>query len=126
MAKFTKNERITIALLENPTIELAAKAAEVSEATIYRRLSDPEFKREYDSRRRQIVEAACGALQGKISGAVSTLATIMEDCATSAYVRVQAASTILEYSVKTFEIMDVLPRLEALEMDAQRRERMGA
>lgn len=126
MANSTNDEKITIALLENPTIELAAKAAKVSEATIYRRLADPEFRKEYDNRRRQIVEAACGALQGKISGAVATLAQIMEDCATSAYVRVQAASTILEYSVRTFEILDIMPRLKAIEEDMERREQMGA
>lgn len=126
MAKLTKNEKITVALLENPTIELAAKAAEVSEATIYRRLADPDFRKEYDNRRRQIVETACGALQGKISGAVATLAQIMEDSATSPYVRVQAASTILEYSVRTFEILDIMPRLKAIEADKERREQMGA
>lgn len=126
MANSTNNEKITIALLENPTIELAAKAAKVSEATIYRRLADPNFRKDYDNRRRQIVEAACGALQGKISGAVATLAQIMEDGATSPYVRVQAASTILEYSVRTFEILDIMPRLKAIEADMERREHLGA
>lgn len=115
MAKVTKNEKIIVALLENPTVEMAAKAAEVSEATIYRRMADPEFRKDYDNRRNQIVEAACGALQGQISGAVATLAEIMKDTATSPYVRVMAAGNILEYSMKTFEILDIIPRIKALE-----------
>lgn len=121
MAKVTKNEKIIVALLENPTIEMAAKAAEVSEATIYRRMSDPEFRKDYDGRRNQIVEAACGALQGKISGAVKVLAEIMEDPGVSPYNRVLAAGNILQYSMKTFEFLDIIPRIKALEEAEARR-----
>lgn len=116
-----KNEKVLLALLENPTVSAAARACGVSEATMYRRLSDPEFKAEYSNRRRQVVEAACGSLQGRMGDAVEALAEIMNDGKASKMARVQAARAILEYGIKTVETLDILPRLEALEEAEEKR-----
>ncbi|MBR2310509.1 MAG: hypothetical protein IKA47_08275 [Oscillospiraceae bacterium] len=113
--KFPNHEQSLIALLENPTISAAAKACGLSEATLYRRLSDPVFKAEYTARRRQILEAACGSLQGRIGEAVEALSEIMNDGEAPKAARVQASRAILEYGIKTVETLDILPRLEALE-----------
>lgn len=112
---YISDEKIMTALLNYPTIEAAADACGVGRATIHRRLSDPAFKAEYTARRRQIVEAACGSLQGRMGEAVEALAEIMNDGKASKLARVQAARTVLEYGIKTVETLDLLPRIEALE-----------
>jgi len=106
---------IISALLENPTIDAAAKACGITRQTIHNRLADPDFKREYSAMRRKVVEASCGALQGRIGEAAETLAEIMNDGKASKMARVLAAKAILEYGLKTVETLDILPRLEALE-----------
>lgn len=115
-----KNDKIIIALLENPTITAASKASGISEATIYRRLAEPDFKKAYDARRRQVVEVACGALQNRLSEAVDALSDIMNDGKASKMARAQAARTVLEYGIKTLETLDILPRLEALQEAAEK------
>ena len=112
---YISDETIMLALLEYPTMQEAAKACGIAKATIYRRMQEPSFKAEYAKRRRLLVEAACGALQGKISEAVEALSEIMSDGSAGKMARVQAARAVLEFGIKTVETLDVLPRLEALE-----------
>lgn len=108
-------EQSLIALLEYPTISTAAKACGLSESTLYRRLADPEFKAELEKRRLQVVESACNSLQGRMSEAVEALASIMNDGKAGKIARVNAAKAILEFGLRSVEVMNILPRLEALE-----------
>lgn len=114
------NERIIAALLENPTARAAAKSLGISEVTVYRRLADPGFKKAYDTRRRQLVEVICGALQNRMGEAVEALSEIINDNRASKMARAKAAETILQYGIKTLETLDLMPRVEAL-MDAEER-----
>lgn len=116
---YISDEKILSAMLENPTVEAAAAACNISKATIYRRLQESEFKAEYTKRRRQLVEVACGALQGRLGEAVEALSEIMNDGTAGKIARVQAARAVLEIGIKTVETLDILPRLEALEKAAE-------
>lgn len=113
--KAPNNEQAMLALLEYPTIGAAAKACGISETTLHRKLNDPVFRAEYDRRRTQIVESACTTLQGHMSEAAETLVKIMKDSRTGRLTRVNAAKAILEYGLRSVEISNILPRLEALE-----------
>lgn len=112
---YISDEKILTALLEYPTVEAAAAGCGVAKATIYRRMQEPVFKEEYTRRRRQLVEAACGALQGRIGEAVEALAEIMNDGSAGKMARVQAARAVLEFGIKCTELLDIMPRIEALE-----------
>lgn len=112
---YISDEKILSALLEYPTVEAAAAGCGVAKATIYRRMQEPAFKEEYTRRRRQLVEAACGALQGRIGEAVEALAEIMNDGSAGKMARVQAARAVLEFGIKCTELLDIMPRIEALE-----------
>lgn len=116
MGKTRPSDAIIIAaLLENPTIDAAAKACGISRQTVYKRLDDAEFKREYTRLRRKVVENSCGVLQARIGEAAETLAEIMNDGKAPKMARVLAAKAVLEFGLKTIETLDILPRLEALE-----------
>lgn len=119
--KAARREQAMAALLTYPTIRDAAGACNQAEVTLRRYLADPDFRAEYDARRRQMVEAACGVLQTRMGAAADTLAELMDCPAVPPQTRLGAARMILEFGLKTVEVLDILPRLEALE-DAQKRE----
>lgn len=54
-------EKLLIALLENPKIADAAAAVGLSETSVYRWLRNPAFQERYKEARRQIMAGAVGA-----------------------------------------------------------------
>jgi hypothetical protein len=108
------------ALLTCPTIQAASEASGIPVRTLYDMRTDPDFRAEYEQRRRQLTEDACTALQGRMTDAVEIIAALMTGSKTPPRVRLDAAKAILEYGLKSLETLDILPRLEALE-DAENR-----
>jgi hypothetical protein len=108
-----KQERAIVALLAEPSIEAAAKTAEVSDVTIWRWMKQPEFRAKLRDARRAVVEGAIGRLQQAATEAVSTLQRNLA-CGTPS-VEVRAATTILDHAIKAVELFDVVERIEQLE-----------
>ena len=113
------DERILAALIAKRSIPEAAKAAGVSERTVYSRLADDDFRAEYEARQRCTLDHACKALQGALTDAVDVLTSIMKNAETSPQSRITAARSVLEYGVKLTELTDLAARVEALEEAAK-------
>ncbi len=114
-----KQEKAILALLQEPTIAKAAKAAEVGERTLHRWLSDSEFGTAYRKARREAIGHAIALTQHYAPLAVNTLATIMADASTPAHARVTAASTPLKFGREGIELDDLAARVETLEGAAE-------
>lgn len=110
-----KHEKLLVALLACPTINIAAKSAGISEATALRYMKEPEFTVAYRDARREMVTHSLTALQGACGEAVDTLREIATDKDAPASSRVAAAKAILETSVRAVEIDDLAARVEAME-----------
>lgn len=110
-----RKEKAIHALLSQPTIKKAAEVSGIGERTLHTYLDDPEFKREYQERRRNMMESACGVLTSHVGYAIAALLEITTDKRAGKIARVNAARTILEYALKTFEEMDLQARIETLE-----------
>lgn len=108
-------ERAIAALLIYPTREEAARAAGLSSKTIRRYWDDPEFKAEYQRAFSELVEGATRQAQRNLEPAVNTLQEIMQDKEQNGQIRVSAARSLLEYSLKLSERVDILERLDTLE-----------
>ena len=113
--KTNNKEKIIDALLTTSSIADAAKQVKIGEATIYRYLRDADFKRDYLNARRDVVTNTIGQLQGASEKAVQTLEKNLSCGNPSAEIR--AAQIILENSYKGIETLDILARLEILEMN---------
>lgn len=120
--KSPRREIIMTALLNSPTIREASKVCGVPERTIYTWLNKPDFKAEYEHRRGQLVQSAWDLLRGKLTEAIGVVSELMEDEGTPPQVRLNAARSVLEYSLRATEQLDLLPRLEALEAAQSGRE----
>jgi DNA-binding MurR/RpiR family transcriptional regulator len=113
-----KKEQAIAALLSNPTIEEAAKAAGIGSATLWRWLQDAGFKAEYRRARREAMEQAAAQLQQASSAAVRALREVVEDTNGPSSARVMAARNVLDFGLKAIELEDLEERISALEKTA--------
>lgn len=120
-----KQTRAIDALLVAPTIRAAAKAAKVSEATLWRWLNEPAFDRAYREIREKLLKTTITALQARGNQAVQTLVDVMEDALSPAGSRVQAARAILELSIKSRELIEMEERLRAIEERLEDRRKLN-
>jgi hypothetical protein len=123
-----RHERLILALMQNANMERAAAAAGISEATLRRRMRDPEFQEEYRAARREAFRQAIVRLQHASGAAVSTLLRVMADQTAPASSRVRAASCVLERSREAMELEDIEVRLSkieerAIEAESRKRDR---
>jgi AcrR family transcriptional regulator len=112
-----RQEQALAALLSNPTVRDAAKAARLSEATIYRYMRDQLFAERLREARRGLVEQLTTRLQAKADASAKVLSDIAEDDSKPASVRVAAAKAVIDYTLKTFELGDLNERLKVLEQN---------
>jgi AcrR family transcriptional regulator len=109
------DEKILSALLTSGTIAETAKKSGLSERTIYRRLTDKDFRAVWRDARQSSVEMAISQLQAGMSEAVQTLMDSLRLGDKFASDRIRAAKIILENSQKGLETFDAIERLEKLE-----------
>jgi len=114
-----KQEEAIVALLSQRNVEEAARAVNRPPRTLYRWLSEPEFKAAYLEARRAAFSQSVARLQQMSAAAVSTLGKIMVDPHAPAASRVRAAHSVLDHAAKAIELEDLEARLAALEEAAE-------
>lgn len=115
-----KTEAAIVALLAHPTMPEAAKAAGVSETTLWRWLQLDDFRKKYREAQNKVFEGALGSLQGASTEAVSCLRRNLT--CSSVSVQVQAAKAILDYTIKAREMFELENRIALLEAALKARE----
>lgn len=103
------------ALLTYPTQAAAAQAAGIGVSTLKRYLDDDEFQKEYKAAFSALVSDAVRQAQKSLSPALTTLEEIMRDDAQTGQIRVSAARSLLEFSLKATEQLEIIERLKELE-----------
>ena len=111
-----KQEKLIAALLTNGTVQAAATAAGISEATAHRWLrDDAAFEAAYRTARRGAVQHAIARLQQTSGAAVTILLGIAADKHAPASSRITAASKVLDLAIKAVELKAIEARLVTLE-----------
>lgn len=111
------NEKIIAALMNSSTLAQAAQAAGVSSRGLYDRMTDQQFRAEYQAAKAAVLREAVNNLNSRIGAAISTIAGIMEDTEANPAIRLQAAQTILNTAAKFTERLD---KADAAALDARR------
>jgi DNA-binding MurR/RpiR family transcriptional regulator len=115
-AKLTpKQELLIAALLRSTTIQEAAHAAGVSEATAHRWIREAAFDAAYRAARRTAVRQAIARLQQAASQAVTLLIAVINDEQAPTSLRLRAAEKVIEQALKGVELEDLEVRIAALE-----------
>lgn len=110
-----KQQKAIAALLTNDTKKAAASAAGVDPRTLRRYFEDPEFRAEYRKAFSELLEDSTRKAQQSIAPALQVLREIAGNGRETGQVRVSAARSLLEYSLRLTEQLDLLQRLEELE-----------
>lgn len=112
--RVTDNALIS-ALLSCPTIKQASDEVGLSEQSVYSRLRKPDFRAQLQNARDNQFQVISSKLEDANFKALDTIIDILDDKETSAGIRVKAARTLLDLSLKNREQIDVISRIENLE-----------
>jgi hypothetical protein len=105
---------LLLALACGATIENAARSAGISESTAFRRLADPDFKRQLYDIRADMVQRTAAMLTAAGGEAVKTLLALQKESVPHA-TRLGAARAVLELGVKLRETAELEQRVLAVE-----------
>jgi|SRR6266446_4040856 len=108
-----KAEAAIVALLAHPTMPAAAKAAGVSETTLWRWLRRHDFRKQYAEAQANVFNSALGSLQGASTEAVDCLRRNLSCGNPNA--EVGAARTILDFTMRAKELIHLTEQLNDLE-----------
>src|SRR5437764_1112176 len=116
MARHKKgsDDRLLMTLACGATVETAARSLGLSERTVYRRLSDPDFCRRLQQLRAEMVQRTAGMLTAAAGEGVKALLALVKE-GTPPAVRLGAARAVLELGLKVREAAELEQRLAALE-----------
>lgn len=109
-----KADALVAALLVQPNVESAAKAAGVSIATARRWSKRQEFSERYAEARREVMRAVIAEVQGAAREAVACLREICQRGEVES-ARVSAAKSLLDMALRAVELEDLEKRITRLE-----------
>jgi hypothetical protein len=114
-----KADKVLLAALGcGATIEVAAHKAGVSEATVYRRLLDPEFQKELQKFQSDMVQRSAATMTAATTEAIKTLLALQQP-SNSGAVRLGSARAIIELGTKLRETAHLEQRIAALEQQQE-------
>jgi hypothetical protein len=114
MADTGRQQRLIQALLTTETVREAAKTAKVPERTAHRWLAeDASFQQAFARARWQMVQQSIASVQRSSLAACLTLRALLDD--TSPAIRLGAARTLLDFTLRSVELEQVVQRLDRLE-----------
>jgi hypothetical protein len=112
------DERLLQARACGATVEVAARAVGVSEATAYRRLRDPDFEQRLQVLRDDMVQRTSGTLTAAAGEGVKALLALVKE-GTPPAVRLGAARALIELGLKVRAQAELEQRIAALEAAQQ-------
>jgi hypothetical protein len=111
-------EQSIVALITQPTVELAARQAGVSYSTLNRWIRDEQFAAEVKAARNELLQSAIDRLKSSALEGVNVLIAIASNVASSESARVAAAKALIDYALRVAAIEDLAARIEDLERKA--------
>lgn len=108
-------EKALAALLSSDTQAEAAAKIGVTDRTMRGYLADPEFRAEYQRRKRRLVSDATRQMQASYQAAINALREIVESKLSSEAGRISAARALLEYGMKFTEVNEIMTQMDNIE-----------
>lgn len=78
-------------------------------------MNDDDFKTKYNEAKKNLLQHTAGYLQANMEKAARSVVEIIENDEIPPQIRLNANRTILEYTLKMTESIDILSRIELLE-----------
>ncbi len=117
--KTKQREDLIAAMLRLPTLQKAAAAAGISDATAWRIRRTPEFELEWSATRRDAYSHGMARLQHGCANAASLLLMMVNDSNCPPSVRVQSASLVIACSKNALVAENLEQRILLLEQESR-------
>lgn len=115
--KAVSDQEIVAALLQCGTVREAAVIVGLRPRTIYDRMKRDDFRQEYEEAQEGLLRAAVHKMSKRLSRAVDVAGAIMENQRNKPLERLKAASLILEYAARYFDLMQKNHTKDTAEME---------
>lgn len=109
-----KKRKAIAAILAQPTMQQAAKAAGISERQLYRWLDMPEFQAELKAAENELIDAAGKKLSAGLEVALTALLELITGAESEA-VRRLAAADWLNQAFKVYDLRTLAARMDEIE-----------
>jgi len=119
MSQKVSHEAVISTLVSGASIKEAAKLHGISERTLHRWLDKPDFSSQLAQAQREISKRVIKSVILKAEKASDVLHEIMINAKVSPHARVASARTLLEFAFKAIDTVEILERVEQLEMQAE-------
>ena len=113
--KRISDERMILALLTCKDIQSASNELGITRQSIYNRLQQPAFRRKLQNERQGKFQIANSKLTDKMSEAIETLSSVMNDTEIAPSTRIKSAQILLDICLKTTEQTDIIERIANIE-----------
>ena len=113
--KRISDEKMIIALITCKDITTASEKLGITRQAIYNRLQQPAFRQRLQNERQGKFQIANSKLTDKMSEAIETLSSVMNDTEIAPSTRIKSARTLLDICLRTSEQMDIVERIVAIE-----------
>jgi hypothetical protein len=120
---YSRNDLLVAALARGSSIAKAAREAGYSERQAYRKTRSLEFQAEVTRVRTELFDRAYGRLTQATGNAVQTLCRLLNDG--SPAIQLAAARSLLDFSGRFREAMEMTQRLERIEDHLRRKDTSG-
>ena len=104
-AKATSDEEIIAAILQAGTVKEAASILQMPPRTLYERMRSKDFRIAYQQAKTDILRQAVKNINAKLTDAITAVSDIASNTEINAQTRLQAAQTIISYSIKFAELV---------------------
>jgi hypothetical protein len=109
-----KTDALALAIAAGKSLRDAAAVTGLSERTAYRRLAEESFRQRINDLRAEMMQRSLGKMADAMADAADVLRKLMAEAERES-VRLGAARTVLELSVRIRETVDLEVRVKALE-----------
>jgi len=110
-----RQRRVLSALLSEPTVKDAAKAAGVGRRTVYRYMAEPVFQAALRDAQGQMLRLAVARMAGLMEKALDVIGLDLEPGHDKAHIRLRAAALVLRHYPGLVEVHNLEERVSALE-----------
>lgn len=113
--KRISDEKMILALTTCKDIATASNELGITRQAIYNRLQQPAFRQRLQNERQSKFQIANSKLTDKMSVAIETLSSVMNDTEVPPGTRIKSAQILLDICLRTSEQTDIIERITVLE-----------
>jgi len=115
-----KDSFLALALASGVSVADAAAQADVGRTTVYRKLENPEFRRQIAEFRDRLIATALGRIADSLTRSADVLTQMLDS--PKEHIRIRAARALFTLGIRLRDSVDLTARLREVEIELARKQ----